>query len=220
MEDLLGSLLGGAEHDPEEHQGSGDPLSDLLGGMLGGGSSGGEGDLGGLLEGMLGGGATGGSGDMGGLLEGLVGGGGQQGAAGGMGDIFGALLGGGSSTATTGAGSFLAPIISGVAEKLGLSPQIAQAIVGFVMGKLFAGRLGGGEVPGAVAEGDMPAGQAGLELDQIVQQLGSGQGLDTTYLRSTGMPEELAAQTGLDPETATAGIQEVFNLLGGQLSGG
>jgi hypothetical protein len=39
-------------------------------------------------------------------------------------------------------------------------------------------------------------------------------------LQSSGLADELAEQAGLDPDTATRGLQEAFEMLGGQLGGG
>jgi hypothetical protein len=197
------------------------------------------------MAGMLGGTGTGNTGGLGDLLGGLLGG--SQGGASGVNGILGAMLGGGGSAMES--NSFLAPIISGLAEKLGLPPQIAQTVVAFVINKLLSGGLGSGGAPGVAAAGDEPAGQQGLDLEQIMQQfgsspvagavtdseepagpegldlgqilqqMGSSRGVDASYLRSTGLHEELAQETGLDPDTAEASLQEVFNMLSGQLGG-
>jgi hypothetical protein len=50
--------------------------------------------------------------------------------------------------------------------------------------------------------------------------MGSGQGLDSDFLQSSGLADELAEQAGLDPDIATRGLQEAFQMLGGQLGGG
>jgi hypothetical protein len=192
-------MLGGAAEGSGSDEGAGDPLMDLLGGMMGGGAAGGEG------------GGQQGAGDMAGMLGGLLGGGGQQGA-GGMAGMLGALLGGGS--AGTGIGSFLDPIVSGLAEKLGLPPEIAQAVVAFALEKLLSGQLGAGD-RGAAA----PAGQEGLELDDVLTRMGSGEPVDADYLASTGMAEELSEQTGLDPDTAAASLEEAFSMLGSGMGG-
>jgi hypothetical protein len=153
--------------------------------------------------------------DAGDLLSGLLGGGGPQGA-GGMEDILGALMGG-AGGADMGQNAFLAPIAEGIAEKLGLPPQIAQLIVTFVIGKLLSGQAGGGRVP---ARGAGLASEEGLDLDDLLGRMGSGQGLDSDFLQSSGLADELAEQAGLDPDTATRGLQEAFEMLGGQLGGG
>jgi len=135
-----------------------------------------------------------------------------------MGDILNAILGGGG--ANVGANSFLAPIVNGLAQKLGLPPAVAQTVVAFVLGKLMTGLAGGGSPLGAGGGGRQPAGQQGLDLDGLLEKMGSGSGLDPAELHDTGMPEELSRHTGLDPDTAAAGLKEVLEMLGGALGGG
>jgi uncharacterized membrane protein YebE (DUF533 family) len=93
--DLLGGMMGGGSTQSQ----SGGGLGDLLGGALGGGSSSSGGGLGDLLGGALGGGSTqsstGASGGLGDLMGGLLGGGANSGT--GMGDILGKLGGSGAA---------------------------------------------------------------------------------------------------------------------------
>jgi hypothetical protein len=119
-----------------------------------------------------------------------------------MGSLLGSLMGGGQVDSDSGA------IGSG---GLNLSSGLAQQIIGFVLGKLLTGRSAGlGPVmrSGAVAEG--------LDLDALAAQLNTEQGVDQEYLRSTGMPQELAAKTGLDTNTAIKALQQVLAMLMGQ----
>ena len=55
-----------------------------------------------------------------------------------------------------------------------------------------------------------------LDLDALAAQLNTEQGVDQEYLRSTGMPQELAAKTGLDTNTAIKALQQVLAMLMGQ----
>ncbi len=234
MEDLLKSILGGGQQgqtQPRRGQSSGDPLADLLGSILGGATQGGQQqgqgglDLGGLLESILGGGAqtqpsapmptqpAPGSGGLGGL--------------GGLGDLLKGILGGGMGAGggmEAGLGSLLAPIANMLAEKLGLPPQIAQMVITFVLGKLlsgFAGQQGGGMMPAPQAVPSYPYPQQqqpqGLNLDDLLQRMGSPQGVEASYIQSTGMADELAGYTGLDPEMATQSLMQAFSLLGEQM---
>jgi hypothetical protein len=176
------------------------------------------------LLGALMGGATGqqsssgdqGAGDMAGLLGALMGGatgqqstGGGQGS-GGMGNLLGALMGGGGASA--GAGAFLTPLVTSLADKLGLPPEVAQMVVSFAIDKLFAGARGG-TMSASRSGGDALDSQ---DLNELLVQMNSGKGVDNDLLESTGMTAELAEQTGLDPDTAAASLQEVFGMLGGQ----
>jgi hypothetical protein len=163
-----------------------------------------EGDpLADLLGGLLGGGTSPGAADLAEVL-----GGGSPSQEGGMADISGAVLGGGGAGMDSNA--FLAPIVDGISRKLGLPPDVAQMVVAFVIGKLLSGQSG----PGAATQPE------GLDLGNLLNRMGSGQGLAAADLQSTGMHEELAQQTGLDADTATRSLQEVFQMLAGQLGGG
>ncbi len=202
MDDLLKGLLSSTGSQGTGGQPAGDPLADLLGGLMGGGTSG--------------------AGQAADPLQALLGGGGASGA-GGMGDILGAVMGGGGAEA--GASAFLAPVANGIAEKLGLPPEIAQLIVTFVIGKLMSGMTGqAGQGTASTTSRKRRSSKRrkqpqGLDLADLLGRMGSGAGLDAAYLQSTGMPEELAQQTGLDPETATRGLQEALQMLGGQMGG-
>jgi hypothetical protein len=195
IEDLFKAISGGEGSQPGG-QAEGDPLADLLGGLLGGGTS------------------PSGAADLAQVL-----GGGTPPQQGGMADISGAMLGGGG--AGMGSNALLAPIVDAISNKLGLPPDVAQMIVSFVIGKLLSGQSGLGAASASPSGQPLQAGSAqpgGLDLGDLLNRLGSGQGLDAGYLQSTGMHEELAQQTGLDADTATRGLQEVFQALSGQVS--
>jgi hypothetical protein len=229
--DVLGSLLGGLMGGggaQSAQQGAGDQAS-LMGGSGAQGAQGGD-VLGSLLGGLMGGGgaqsAQQGAGDQGSLM----GGSGAQGAQGGdvLGSLLGGLLGGGASqggqqmpTASAGISShpYLAPIINGLAQKLGLPPAIAEVVVSFALTQLLnslMSRASRGGTPGmSTAAGAQRAveGVGGLQMEDIAQRFQSGQAIDAKYLRSTGMPQQLAEQTGLDLHTATGSLQHVFDML-------
>lgn len=202
-------------------------------------------DLGGLLQGLLGGGGGLASGagyvpdgygaqaepapmqsglDMGSLLQGLLGGGGglpastgqaATGSAGGLGDILGAIMGGGSPTLES--DTFLAPIVTSLAEKLGLPPQVAQTVVAFVLGKLMGRRLQPGVDTTLPATRSQAARPQAASLEEVVQRMNSGRRVTKTAIRDAGLARELAAHTGLNRATAEASLQEVLNALGSQL---
>jgi len=197
MEDLFKALSSNEEGSQPDDQAHGDPLADLLGGLLGGGTSPGGADL----AGMLGGGSSE-QGDSMAALAGMLGGGGpQQGDS--MAAISGDILGGGGSG--LGSNDLLSPIVNGISEKLGLPPDIVRMVVAFLIGKLLSGELGSG----------LSTQAEGSDLSGLLSQLGSGRGIDADYLQSTGMSEELSQQTGLDADTATRSLQEVLQALGG-----
>ncbi len=174
-------------------------LGSLLG-MLGGGGQqqgGGQPDLGSLL-GMLGGGGQqqgGGQPDLGSLLGMLGGGGGQGGDP--LSGLLGGLLGGGQQ----GGGPFDA-LAEPLAKKLGISPQIASAVVMFLANALLAGKAG-----------NRSGGAA--DLNQVLGMVDSGQ-VDSKALRSNQLVQDLSQQTGLDQQTAARSIGAVVDMLGGQ----
>ncbi len=198
MEELFNAMSSDEEAQPDD-QAQGDPLADLLGGLLGGGALSGGGDL----AGMLGGGSSE-QGDSMATLASMLGGGAPQ-QEDSMAAISSGMLGGGG--AGMGSNDLLAPIVNGISEKLGLPPDIVRMVVAFLIGKLLSDESGTG----------MAAQAEGSDLGGLLNQLGSGRGIDANYLQSTGMPEELAQQTGLDADTAARSLQEVLNALSGQM---
>jgi hypothetical protein len=191
--DLMDSMLSGAGSGSDQEGPDADQLADLLGGLLEGSAGQQGGDAGDLLAGLLGASSSGGSGDLGGLLSAVMGGGG----------------------ADAGVGSLLAPVTDQLAEKLGIPPETAQMIVMFAVSKLLSGQARGG----AAATRSESASQGDVDLDDLMAHMSSDRGLDADYLQSTGMVDELSQQTGLDSDTAAQGLQEAFEMLGGQLGG-
>jgi hypothetical protein len=191
MDDLLNAMLSGGSSQSDSDQTDGDELADLLGGILGGGAAQGGADAGDLLGAFLGAGSS-------------------QGA-GGMDDLLNSFLGGGGS-ADLAANPLLAPIVDKLAHKLGLPPETAQVIVGFVMAKLLSGQSNRGRAQAGLAALDS---QDSLDLDDLMGRVASQQGIDADYFQSSGMANELAEQAGLDPDTAARSLQEAFQMMGG-----
>jgi hypothetical protein len=190
FDDLMDSMLSGAGSGSDQEGPDADQLADLLGGLLEGSAGQQGGDAGDLLVGLLSASSSGGSGDLGGLLGAVMGGGGTDSAV----------------------GSLLAPVTDQLAEKLGIPPETAQMIVMFVVSKLLSGQARGG----AAATRSGSASQDDFDMDDLMAHMSSDQGLDADYLQSTGMVDELSQQTGLDSDTAAQGLQEAFEMLGGQ----
>jgi len=218
MEDLFRALVQGSGQPSGQDEAGSDPLSGLLQGLLGGGSAlgsadsqgsaGAQGlDLTGLLQGLLGGGS------------GLGGGTGQQSGTGGggMGGILGAIMGGGSSA---GSDPIVASIANMLAGKLGLPPQIAQAVVVFVLGKLLGHRTQAGSGSTAIPQPASQGQAQGASLDGLLDRMNSGAKVRKADVRATGLAAELAAHTGMDRATAEASLMQVFNALGGQVGSG
>ncbi|MHB1317636.1 MAG: hypothetical protein ACYCYF_03350 [Anaerolineae bacterium] len=228
---ILGALMGGAAPAGSPTQGSGAGMGDLLG-MLGGASAqpeqsspqqgGGMGDL----LGMLGGGQAqqpqsapqgGGLGDLLGMLGGAST---QQQqppaqSSGLMGGLLGSLLGGEAQ-----AGATSNPLTSGIAkvlsEKLGVSTAVANTIVGFALTLLMQSlqkRAVQRQAPGegvALAPETLNAPELGDVLKTLGGRTEGAQGL---AMRGAS---QLAAQAGIDQDTAERGLAEAFRLLAGQ----
>ena len=191
MEDLLGGLLGG---------GSGG-LGALLGGLMGGAEpqtgAGDSGDMAGMLGSLLGGGASApepsaGAGD---LLGGLLGG--DSGGAGGglLGSLLGGLLGGGGNagqmTFGGGGGGMSLPFAGTLAEKLGISEQMANMLIMGAIGLLTA---------------SMAKKRSGAAVD--VNNL-----TDPDFIRSSGVSSRLSSQMGISEDDAILGLQQTMGMM-------
>ncbi len=164
--------------------------------------SGGQVDLGSLLGALGGGGSAQGGGqmDLGGLLGALGGGGSAQGGDPLMG-LLGGLMGGGVG------GSPFDALAGPLAEKIGISPQIASMVVMFLANALLSGKAGSRS--GAVNT------NSAADLSDVVKMLNSGQ-VNSQALRSNQLVQDLSQQTGLDQETAARSIGALAEMLGGQ----
>ena len=99
---------------------------------------------------------------------------------------------------------------------------MAQAVVAFFMAKMMemiSQRFTGGQP--ALPQGAAPqggggdGGGGGLNLDNLLSNAHDEQSLNL-QLSASGMPQELASQTGLDEETATQSLQEVVKFVAQQ----
>jgi hypothetical protein len=102
---------------------------------------------------------------------------------------------------------------------MGLPPALAETVVGFVLSRLLGGQASGTGFPSQGNRLGMDSG-GGSELSGVIERLSSGQGADARYLHSTGMPQQLAEQTGLDLHTATGSLQHVFDILASAMGPG
>lgn len=166
-----------------------DDLLQALGqasGSQGAGSS--QPGLGSLLGGLQGNGAGTGGDPLAGLLGGLLGG--DQGNAG---------------FTTSGSGSPLDALIMPLAQKLGISPEIASIVVTFLLNALVSGKMAGRSRETAAT---------GMDLGDAVAGFGSNK-TARSGAASNQLALELSQETGLDQETAARSIDEFVNLLGG-----
>ncbi len=134
--------------------------------------------------------------DLGGLL-GALGGSSAQGSD--------PLMGGGSSGGM--GGSPFDALAGPLAEKLGISPQIASMVVMFLANALLGGKAGSRS--GAVDT------NAAADLGDVVTMLNSGQ-IDSQALHGNQLVRDLSQQTGLDEQTAARSIGAVVDMLSGQ----
>ncbi|HQW34275.1 MAG TPA: hypothetical protein PKY60_02450, partial [Thermoflexales bacterium] len=224
MGDILGSILGGAmgggstqqmptqrsqqrnvpAQSTQSSAGMGDVLGSILGGMLGGSSTG------------MGGRSSQSSADpIGSILSSVLSGGMSSGMGAtsnnGMGGMLGGLLGAGAGAALLDLTPF-GPIVTDLANKLGIPPAVAKTVVAFALMKLITGA-----VQGRASAQKAPAMSLGTDVSGLSARLGAGQGVDRRYLARSGMVDELVNQTGLDQRTATQSLLAAFNALGSQV---
>ncbi len=182
----------------------GDPLSQLLGGLMGGGGSASATSSGDPLSGLLGSlGSTAptAGGGLSDLLGGLMGGG--QGAAVGQGgsdslsDLLGSLMGGGQGAASQGGGDPLSGLLGGLMAGGNTSPSTGGGLGGAA--QFFLGKLIGGDASGGAGD--------------LMQMLSGGQRVGRAHLRTSGLAQEYAQQAGLDDDTASDELEKVVGLL-------
>lgn len=184
LNDILEMMLQGQQGQaaPAPSTG-GDPLSDLLGGILGG-QMGGTQPAPAPQQAPASG--VGSSGILGGLLDAFLGG--SMGATGG--------------TSSIGSNPMLAPITEALAEKLGISPQMAAVIVSAAFALLM----------NQLQNNNQQSGGRGVSTDSLdLDNL-----LDSRSLQQSGIASRVAQQTGLDEATAVSYLQEATTMLAGK----
>lgn len=228
MEDIMKALMQSSSGAPQQAGGSGaDAMSQMLGGLLGGGQQGGASAdmltqaLGGLAGGSQQGGATGDLVSQ--VIGGLLGGGQQGGGAAGAGQLLGGLqqiIGGtpgtsqplpmGGGNVNLGAGdpvmTLIQPVVNQVAAKTGISPQIATLIASIALHYLLQSHP---NTPGA----------SPLNLGSVMQSLASGRGIDAGTLQSSGIVNDVMQTTGMNQQQAVKSLNTTFKVLGGQVKG-
>lgn len=216
MEDLLGGLLGGSSGagglgsllgglmgggSQADDAGDAGDMAGMLGSLLGGGaapqSSGGGGDMAGMLGSLLGGGApepqpaAGGAGD---LLGSLLGGSSGSSSGGGLGGLLGGLLGGGSGGPMSfggGGGGASLPFAGTLAEKLGISEQMANMLIMGAIGLLTS---------------SMAKNRSGGSVDYNSLT-------DADFIRASGVSSRLSGQMGISEDDTIVGLQQTMDLL-------
>ncbi len=185
MDELLKSFLGGGNQPAK----SSNPMVDMLGSILGGSAQ--NQPSGNLMNDLIGSFITGGGLQNSGSIAGLI----------------GAALGGGTTASN--------PLVNTLAERLGLSPAIAQVIVSYFVTKILSAKMGlpsGTEQSGSFQTNTPQSQVPGLNLDHLLDIMGDPKTLNN-HLNATGMPQELAQQAGITPSMASQGIQELLKVV-------
>ena len=151
-----------------------------------------------------------------GLLGGMLGGGG------GLGGILAGLMGGGAQSAQGMPGQNASPAMGGIADalakKLGVSPAVAAMMVSAATAILMqALQKRTAERQGLAPSADATTG--GPDLSDLLKGLGGRGQFNADQFRSVDATAQLAAQAGIDQETASEGVAEALRLLGGQFGG-
>ncbi len=217
MSDLLRQILKASQaagQNPRRSAENSDPIRDLLGGILGGRSAPSSRQPTPQQNGL----------DIGDLIGLVIGGNASRGEPhhNGMGDLIETVLGGGGSVSS----ASINPLAKILAERLNISPQIAQAIVAFFMAQMmkrFFGQREQGTQP-SINENDrtQPAedyqtqpDDGSLDLDDLLDIMGDGSALQSRF-NNSGMATQLAQQTGLPKDKANEALQEVVKIIGQQ----
>jgi hypothetical protein len=216
MEDIMKALMQSSSGQGQQQQASqgSDALSQVLGGLLGGAQQGGGQQAGGTgdmlsqaLGGLLGGGQqaqqSGGAAGVGQLLGGL-----QQIIGGTPGTGQQLPMGGGSMSmgASSPVMMLLQPVVTQLAEKAGISPQIAMVVASIAVHYL-------------VQSDPNTPGASPMNLGSVMQTLSSGGRLDQKTLQSSGMVDDVMQATGMDQKKAVRTLNTTFDVLGGQVPG-
>ncbi|MFZ5858205.1 MAG: hypothetical protein ACOYZ6_15370 [Chloroflexota bacterium] len=222
MDDIL-KVLVESRKQGQSSQGA-DPMTELLGGLLGGSGTAGSGQtdaMAGMLGNLLGGGQSQPSGTnqqadaLEGMLGDLLGGSGQsqtgrqQSSLGGMMSLLEMFTGAGGQSGL-GQSSMMGgnplmgliqPLVEPLAKKLKISPELAMIVVSFVLQKLLAHHPTSGRD------------STQFDLDDLFNQVGSTGKINPSMLQTSGMVEELSRVTGMDEATATKSLNTAFTMV-------
>lgn len=199
MEDILKTLVNSRQQGNSSQEA--DPMSSLVGSLLGGGQSQGGVNLSDGVD----------AGDVAGLVGSFLGAQQAQSApsqpqAQGLGGMMGVLesIMGGGQQANDPIMKMLQPFIEPLAKKVNISPAIATIIVSFVAHKLLAHHPTSGRDSNT------------FDLDEMLGQLGAGK-VDSSLLHNSGMVKEISNRTGLDEATAERSLDAAFTLVGNRV---
>ncbi len=186
LSQVIGGLMGGQQAAPQ--QAGGDALSQVLGGLLGGG----------MQQGGL---QPGGQGDqMLGVLEQIIGG------RPGMGQSMAVNQSGGLNVSMNDpVMSMLQPVVSQLAAKANIQPQIAMVVASIAIHYLLSSH-------------PSTSPKAPMDLGQVMRELQGGN-LSQSTLNKSGMIDAVMQATGLNQQQAARSLNTTFEQLGAHVQG-
>lgn len=219
---LLGALLGGQPGAQDQTQNGGLPLDQILGSLIsnaGATPTAGSSNspLGDIIGGLMGG-APQGEGTS------IPGAGGDPLSA-----MLGSLMGGGMPQAggqgqppqaTDAMGAALGGLMGGETQGAAASPLAANSFLAPII-EAITSKIGiPPQLAGAVVSFALAQLMGGQRDPQLAQMLGGKGTVSQKYLRDSGLATQLAEQTGLDKKAAAASLQQVLQVFGTQMTGG
>jgi hypothetical protein len=203
LSEVLGGLMGGGQQAPQ--QTGGDMLSGVLGGLMGGAQQAAPQQSGDLVSGILGslmGGPQGGNhGDnMLGALEQIIGG--QPGQGQTLGINQGAAMNMGMNNPAM---ALIQPMVNQLAAKAKIPPQIATMVVSIALHYLLSSH-------------PSTSTKAPMNLGSFMQELSSGN-VSADTLHNSGMVKDVMQTTGLNQQDAVKSLNATFGALGAHVQG-
>jgi len=129
----------------------------------------------------------------------------------GLDDIIGSIFGPGPEG--TMSNPLVEPIAKLLSENIGLDLSLSRVIVSFLLAKLFAGKGSGSAMPQG---GSGSGGSGGLDLDHLLDNMDASGAVNSKFLESTGLVDELVGQTGLDKDTAQKSLEQALGEIVGR----
>ncbi|MGQ9489681.1 MAG: hypothetical protein ACUVS6_02975 [Anaerolineae bacterium] len=103
-----------------------------------------------------------------------------------------------------------------IVEQAGLPANLIQSALALVAGKLLADRRG---VAGSTASGQIESKIGGaVSLTDLLETMRNQGAVEESRLHASGLPQELAAKTGIDLPQAIRAIQAILAFLTGRSS--
>ncbi len=146
--------------------------------------------------------------------------------SGGISDLINAVLGGGARSAGSSSGGLggaaINPIANILAQRLGIPPAIARAVVAFFMAKFVGGMFNKNKQQQQQRQPEYTPRQDDygyrrepetLDLDDILDDMDDDYALQG-HFANNGMAQELAQMTGIDIKMANTALAEMAKIVG------